>query len=263
MTYEKMICNLDPKILFRGISLAAAALMTVALSFCQTAIAQTNPMGDSPGRPETEPQEELIGFSLLEQRLLQQGLIDVRLIDPSIVVDLKYAKADNFMGTDIYGDYTRAYLRPEAAWKLVRANEILQERHPNLRILVGDALRPRSVQRKMWQLVAGTPMQPYVANPKWGSMHNYGAAVDVTLYDVETEERLDMGTPLDHFGPLAQPKLEDRFLKEGKLSRDQVENRRILRSAMKGAGWHPLNIEWWHFNAFSKDYIRRNYSIIE
>ena len=252
----------DAKPVFRGIFLAVALFVTAALIVCQTAIARTN-SGDSPGRPEAEPKEEFIGFSPLEQRLIQQGLIDVRLLDPSIVVDLKYAKADNFMGIDIYGDLTRAYLRPEAAWKLARANEILRERHPNLRILVGDALRPRSVQQKMWQLVAGTPMQPYVANPRWGSMHNYGAAVDVTLYDVETEKRLDMGTPLDHFGPLAQPKLEDRFLKEGKLNREQVENRRTLRSAMKEAGWHPLNIEWWHFNAFSKDYIRRNYSIIE
>jgi D-alanyl-D-alanine dipeptidase len=115
----------------------------------------------------------------------------------------------------------------------------------------------------MWKLVEGTPMQPYVANPQGGSMHNYGAAVDVTLFDLETGERLDMGTPLDYFGPLAQPKLEKKFLREGKLSLAQVENRRILRDAMLEAGWHPLSIEWWHFNAFPKAHIRQHYSIIK
>ncbi len=215
---------------------------------------------DIPSAP-AEPEPEAL--SALEQRLIAEGLVNVRKLDPSIVVDLKYARPDNFMGTNVYGDFTRAYLRPEAAMKLARANEILRKRHPDLRILVGDALRPRSVQHKMWKLVAGTPMQPYVANPHSGSMHNFGAAVDVTLYNVTTAERLDMGTPLDYFGPLAQPRLEKKFLREGKLTESQIVNRLILRNAMMDAGWHILNIEWWHFIAFPKDYIRRNYTIVE
>lgn len=202
-------------------------------------------------------------LSLLEQRLLQEGLVSVQTLDPSIVVDLKYAKDDNFMKTNVYHSLSRAYLRPEPAEKLVKANQILKERHPHLRILVGDAVRPLSVQKEMWKLVAGTTKQPYVANPKWGSMHNYGAAVDVTLFDVQTGKQLDMGTPLDFFGPLAQPLLENRFLEKGELNASQVENRLILRNAMEDAGWHSINIEWWHFNAFPKVDIRRNYSMIK
>jgi hypothetical protein len=135
--------------------------------------------------------------------------------------------------------------------------------HPHLRILVGDAVRPLFVQKEMWKLVAGTTKQPYVANPQWGSMHNYGAAVDVTLFDVQTGKQLDMGTPLDYFGPLAQPLLEDKYLRNGELNVAQVENRHILRDAMQDAGWHSINIEWWHFNAFPKADIRRNYSMVK
>ncbi len=210
-----------------------------------------------------EPEKELMQISDFEQRLIQEDLVNVHTLDPSLVVDLKYAKTDNFMGVNVYGDFTRAYLRLKPALKLVRANQILRENYPNLRILVADALRPRSVQHMMWNLVVGTPQQPYIANPNSGSMHNFGAAVDVTLYNVETKQQLDMGTPLDHFGPLAQPVLGTKFFKEGKLSEAQLKNRLILRKVMIDAGWYPLNIEWWHFNAFSRDYIRKNYSIIE
>jgi zinc D-Ala-D-Ala dipeptidase len=209
---------------------------------------------------EMEPECEI---SPLEQRFVQEGLVNVRQLDPSIIVDLKYARADNFMKKNVYGDLTRAYLRPQAAEKLASANQILRQRHPNFRLLVVDAVRPRSIQHKMWDIVVGTPMQPYVANPHSGSMHNFGAAVDVTLYDVEDKKPLDMGTPIDYFGPLAQPRLETEFLREGKLTEQQVANRLILRTVMLEAGWQPLGIEWWHFNAFPRDYIRQNYTIIE
>lgn len=208
-------------------------------------------------------EKKLSASTELEQRLLDAGLVSVDKLDPSIMVDLKYARSDNFMGADIYRSLSRAYLVPDAAKKLMAASRILQERYPHLRILVADAVRPRSVQQEMWNLVADTPQQPYVANPRSGSMHNYGAAVDVTLFNVITGERVDMGTPIDHFGLLAQPLLEEAFLRKGKLSSSQIKNRLILRNAMVDAGWHTINIEWWHFNAFSKEFIRSNYSIIE
>jgi zinc D-Ala-D-Ala dipeptidase len=208
---------------------------------------------------EEEPDE----IFALEVHFIKEGLIDVQDLDPSIRVDLKYAGSHNFMGRNVYGKLTRAYLRPSAAIKLVKASRIIQERHSELRLLVVDATRPRSVQHKMWKIVVDTPMQRYVANPYRGSMHNYGAAVDVTLYNVETGQALDMGTPVDYFGPLAHPNLEHEFFREGKLTAQQIENRLILRNAMVDAGWLILPIEWWHFNAFPIDYIREHYSIIE
>jgi zinc D-Ala-D-Ala dipeptidase len=215
--------------------------------------------------PQSSMNKEKISdeISILEGRLIQGGLVDVQKLDPSIRVELKYASAHNFMGRNLYGKLTRAYLRPSAALKLVKASTILQERYPELRLLVVDAVRPRSVQHKMWEIVVDTPMQRYIANPYRGSMHNYGAAVDVTLYNVETGKPLDMGTPVDYFGPLAHPNLEHEFLQKGELTEEQIKNRLILRNAMCDAGWIILPIEWWHFNAFPLDYIRQNYSIIE
>jgi zinc D-Ala-D-Ala dipeptidase len=254
-----MIYEFAPKCTRSSVAFILAACAGIAFTFIYPATALEVIPIPAPG----EAEKKIIGISPLEQQLIQKGLINVRNLDQSIIVDLKYARTDNFMGTNVYGDFTDAYLRPEAARKLVEANRILQERHPTLRILVADAFRPRSIQHKMWQHVVDTPMQPYVANPYSGSLHNHGGAVDVTLYDMEAEEPLDMGTPLDYFGPLAQPRLESKFLREGKLSEEQIKNRLILRNAMIAAGWRVLQIEWWHFDAFSRDHIRRNYSIIE
>ncbi len=259
---KNMPYSFEIKKSFTIVSFILSTWAVIAFFLSQTAISQeTADIYENLALVKVE--KEMGEISVFEKQLIREGLIDVGLLDPTIMVDLKYAREDNFMGVNVYGDFTCAYLQSEAAWKLVRASEILRERYPHLRILVGDALRPRSVQYMMWKLVENTPMQPYVANPESGSMHNFGAAVDVTLFNVKTGKKLDMGTTFDYFGPLAQPRLEARFLQEGKLSKDQIENRLILRNAMVDAGWYPINIEWWHFNAFPRDYIRRNYSIIE
>ncbi|MBD3241966.1 MAG: peptidase M15D vanX D-ala-D-ala dipeptidase [Chitinivibrionales bacterium] len=200
--------------------------------------------------------------SALEQRLSAEGFVDVRAVDSTIRVDLKYARADNFMKANVYGAFSKCYLRREAAEKLARANAHLRTLRPGWSLLVADGLRPRRVQRRMWEIVQGTPMQRYVANPRWGSMHNYGCAVDLTIAD-SSGNRLDMGCPIDHFGPLSQPRLEQQYLREGKLTEEQIANRRLLRTVMTEAGFQPLAIEWWHFNAFDKKTVRERYSIVE
>lgn len=198
----------------------------------------------------------------LERTLLREGFVDVQSIDSTIMVELKYADTANFMGKAVYGELKKCYLRPEAAGKLARANRLLKEIDPQLSLLVLDGLRPRHIQRIMWDIVKNTPMRHYVANPEWGSMHNYGCAVDITIADA-SGKRLDMGTPVDHFGPLAQVRLEQEYLKSGALTRDQINNRLLLRKVMTDAGFYPIPIEWWHFEAFSKKHIRKTYSIVE
>jgi zinc D-Ala-D-Ala dipeptidase len=198
----------------------------------------------------------------LERSCVEAGLVNIREIDPTILVELKYASEHNFMGVNVYGELENCYLQKEAALMLKQAHDSLKRDHPGLRFLVVDGYRPRSVQKRMWEVVKGTPMQRYVANPLTGSMHNYGVAVDITLAD-EQGNRLDMGTPMDHFGPLAQPREEIRYLSEGKLTHAQVSARRILRKAMTEAGFIPLGIEWWHFDAFPKETVRRTFRMIE
>jgi zinc D-Ala-D-Ala dipeptidase len=201
-------------------------------------------------------------LSELEIGLLHLGLVNIRDVDPTLLVELKYASTDNFMMADVYGEMRNCFLRPSAAQMLKEAHDLLKERHPELRLLIADGFRPRRVQHRMWEIVKDTPMQPYVANPHSGSIHNYGAAVDLTLA-LADGTRLDMGTPIDHFGILAQPRLEERFLREGKLTQEQVANRLLLREVMTAAGFIQLPIEWWHFDAFDRQTVRSRYEIID
>jgi len=190
------------------------------------------------------------------------GMVNIQELDPTIEVDLKYACSTNFMGKNVYGELRECYLQAEAAHKLVKANRILKEIRPDLSLVVADGFRPRHVQRIMWEIVRNTPHQKYVADPSAGSMHNYGCAVDITLGS-DGGVRLDMGTPVDYFGPLAEPRLEEQFLRSGDLTKEQVENRRLLRRVMTEAGFVPLSIEWWHFDAFSKAEVRRRFKMVE
>lgn len=178
-------------------------------------------------------------------------------------IDLRYASNHNFTGENLYaGSMTSAYLHVDASRKLAAAAEFLLRRKPKWSLLVFDALRPRSVQRRMWDVVKGTAQEIYVANPDPGSMHNFGLAVDLSIADEHARE-IDMGTPFDSFEELAQPRLEEKFLMQGKLTLDQIENRHLLRSAMLESGFESIPFEWWHFNAIPFSEAQSKYKIIE
>jgi len=169
----------------------------------------------------------------------------------TIAIDLRYGTANNFVGRNLYGDHARAYLHCLAAPKLHRAADSLGVIRPGCKLLILDALRPRSVQFILWEKLEGTPEQQYVADPKIGSIHNYGFAVDLTIIDEDGRE-LDMGTEFDDFHPLAQARLEAQFLADGTLSEAQWQNRLLLRKVMEDAGFIQLPIEWWHYDALPK-----------
>ena len=180
----------------------------------------------------------------------------------NIRVHLAYSTSDNFLHEDVYGDLEECYLRREVVEMLTTAQTLLEAKRKGYQLIAYDCLRPRSVQYKMWHLVKGTGKEGYVADPEKGSIHNFGAAVDVSIAD-QVGNPLDMGTPFDYFGDLAQPRYEDRFLKDGLLTEKQIENRRLLREIMKEAGFQTLPEEWWHFNAFSLEEVQRRYTIVE
>ena len=191
-----------------------------------------------------------------------EDVVDIRDINYRILVKLAYSTTENFLYEDVYGDLQTCYLRKAAAEKLDKAQTLLEEKRKGYRLVVYDGLRSRNVQYKMWRLVKGTPQQEYVADPEEGSIHNFGAAVDLSVVDDEGS-LLDMGTPFDYFGDLAQPRYEEQFLKEGKLTKKQIENRRLLREVMQEAGFQGIADEWWHFNAFSYDEVKSRYKIVE
>ena len=103
----------------------------------------------------------------------------------------------------------------------------------------------------------------YVADPKKGSLHNYGVAVDLTLADIQTGEVLDMGTGYDFFGYPAYPDREEQMLQEGRITEQQIANRKILREAMLHAGFIGIGSEWWHFNAFSRKVAEHKFEMVK
>ncbi|MFD2521642.1 M15 family metallopeptidase [Emticicia soli] len=202
----------------------------------------------------------------LEQRMIDQGLVNIQTIDSTIMVELKYSTTDNFVHTDVYGDLTRAYMQQKPAEMLAKASKFLQSQYPNYRLLVYDGARPLTVQHKFWALLDTIPpakRADFVANPAEGSIHNFGSAVDLTVYDLDTQKPLDMGTKYDYFGDLAYPSLEDQMLREGKLTKQQIANRLVLRNAMQKAGYMRIESEWWHFNAISRARAKELYKIVE
>lgn len=212
------------------------------------------------------PKSEPLEISRLEQSIQDHGLLDLQSLDEEIRVELKYSSRDNFVETDLYGTLELAYLQPEVALALAEASRLLRRDNPYLRLLIYDAVRPLRVQRVLWQKLDSLPVEErrkYVTDPEEVSLHNYGCAVDLTLFDLETGRPLDMGTPFDYFEELAYPKLERRMLNEGRLSLRQLNNRILLRSLMRDVGFTPITTEWWHFNFHSRKTAATKYPVIE
>lgn len=203
-------------------------------------------------------------FSELEIDMVKQGLVNIKRLIPDAILDIRYASENNFLKVSVYGDYKRCYLQPDVALKLVKADSILKSLKPGWKFVLFDCARPVSVQLKMWDALKMPAAEKgkYVSNPKNLSVHNVGAAIDLSLAD-EKGNYLDMGTDFDHFGDLAYPFMEQSLLKQGKLNESQVENRKTLRVAMKKAGFSNVPYEWWHFNAFSRNIARAKYVRID
>lgn len=180
----------------------------------------------------------------------------------NVRVDLRYGTLNNLLGQDVYGGYARALLHREAGAMFRRAASLLAARHPELNFVIYDSLRPQAAQEAFWALVAGTPQQPYFADPKKGSIHSYGFAIDLGLLDRSGRE-LDMGTGFDDLSPLAEPRKEDEFLAAGTLKAEQIANRLILRAVMTEAGFLQLPHEWWHYDALPAADVRARYRRLE
>ena len=197
--------------------------------------------------------------------LRSQNLVNIQEVDSSLMVELKYSTEDNFMHKDMYGCLDSCFLQPDVAEKLSKAQQILKEINPRLSLLIYDGVRPRSVQQYMWDIL-DMPIREkvkFVSNPKNGSLHNFGAAVDITIYDLDALKPLDMGAPYDHIGIEAWPIKEKLLLKKGILNEQQIENRKLLRKVMTKAKFFNIQTEWWHFNSCYRKKAYQLYSIVE
>ncbi len=199
-----------------------------------------------------------------ERIVINHGMVNIADLDSTIKVDIKYATVNNFMKIDMYGDFDLAYLQPYVANKLINAQKFLKDSFPDYSLIVFDAVRPLSIQQLMWDSIkVPASLRPkYLSNPKYGSLHNYGAAVDVSIID-ENNKELDMATPFDSFEELAYPVLEKEMLRKGKITQQQINNRKLLRYAMIKAGFFNIQTEWWHFNSCYRKVARTKYDRVE
>jgi len=168
--------------------------------------------------------------------------VSIKDFSSDFIFDLKYASDDNFLHQRVY-DCAECFLRYGTVKKLINANSEFISL--GFKIKLYDCYRPLDVQKKMWKIVSN-PI--YVADPKKGSIHNRGGAVDITLVDNKGNE-LDMGTKFDHFG-------EEASHLYVQLSKEIIENRKVLKEVMLNNGFTSFDSEWWHYNSIDSSQMQ-------
>lgn len=189
------------------------------------------------------PVEELRREALAARPPAEKGkfrrseLRELLKLDGSIRLDIRYATANNFLGTKIYEE-ARAFLQRPAAEALARAHRKFKRQGYGL--LIHDAYRPWYVTKIFWE---ATPekMRGYVANPAEGSRHNRGCAVDVTLYELKTGRAVEMPSLYDELTERAHADYSGGTAEQRRL-------RDLLRRGMEAEGFRVNPMEWWHFD---------------
>lgn len=153
-----------------------------------------------------------------------------------VVQDIAYATENNFTGAPVYAR-PGCYLHEDAAAAMLKAIELAAVH--NLRFTIFDAFRPSEAQWALWN---HTPDPDFLADPRRGSPHSRGVAVDVTLIDSDGVA-LEMGTAFDAFTPLSHHGNME-------ISQEAQSNRHFLLGLMTSAGWDFYRNEWWHYQLF-------------
>ena len=167
----------------------------------------------------------------------QADLVELIKLDPTIKLDIRYAKSNNFLGKPVYTE-ARAFLQRPAAEALARINQRLRKKGYGL--LVFDGYRPWAVTKLFWD---STPdeKKKFVANPAQGSRHNRGCAVDLSLFDLKTGQEVPMPSEYDEMTDRAYPNYKGGTAEQRRL-------RDLLRAEMEADGFTVFDIEWWHFD---------------
>lgn len=160
--------------------------------------------------------------------------VNIKDYSSDFVYDMKYATSDNFLKAKVY-DCAECFLRLKTVKAIINANAVFMKK--GYKIKFYDCYRPLDIQKKMWEIV---PNPVYVADPRKGSIHNRGGAVDITLVDKNGKE-LNMGTSFDHFGIEASHNY-------AQLSKAVKANRKLLKKVMIQNGFNSFDSEWWHYN---------------
>jgi D-alanyl-D-alanine dipeptidase len=164
-------------------------------------------------------------------------LVELKTLDPTIKLDIRYATANNFTGRALYTE-ARAFLQRPAALALVRASRALRKKGYGLAVF--DGYRPWSVTKLFWDVTPADKKQ-FVADPSKGSRHNRGCAVDLTLYDLKTGREVSMPGEYDEMS-------ERSHISYAGGSPEQRRLRDLLRAALEAEGFNVYEPEWWHYD---------------
>jgi len=167
----------------------------------------------------------------------QSDLVELIQLDSTFQLDIRYATNNNFVGRPVYKE-ARAFLQRPAAEALVQVNQSLKPL--GYRLLVFDGYRPWSVTKKFWDLTS-KENKKFVANPKEGSKHNRGCAIDLSLYDIASGKEVHMPGAYDETSERSYPSYKGGTAEQRRL-------RDLLRSHMEAHGFIVFEYEWWHFD---------------
>lgn len=172
--------------------------------------------------------------SPVKQEIADTTFVNLKDYSNDFIYDMKYATEDNFLKAKVY-DCAECVLRYKTVKALIKANKVFMEKGFTIKLY--DCYRPLAIQQKMWEIVSNPK---YVADPKKGSIHNRGGAVDISIVDINGKE-VDMGTPFDFFGIRASHNYT-------MLSNEVKSNRKYLKGIMIKNGFNSFDSEWWHYN---------------
>ena len=200
----------------------------------------------------------------LERQFENTGLVDIQQLSDRFFVQLAYSDTSNFLHQDVYGRLDKCFLHKETATKLLVADSMLRTEFPQYHFLIYDGARPCNVQQVMYDIVKKMPVAQglYLSHPMNHSLHNYGAAVDLTICD-DKGIPLDMGTEFDHFGIESHIGAENLLVTDKRITKEASVNRKLLRRIMLRAKFTPITFEWWHFNSCSRGYAAAHYTLLQ
>lgn len=181
-------------------------------------------------KSKAQPPQE-IGEFYTEQ------LLELVKLDPEFKLDIRYATNNNFTKQAVYKQ-ARAFLQDSAAWSLVKVNQELKQLGYGL--LIFDGYRPWSITKLFWDITPDS-LHHFVANPKSGSKHNRGCAIDLSLYDLKTGKEIEMTSAYDEMSPRSYPNYTGG-------TAQQRNCRDLLIKIMKKHGFTVYEYEWWHFD---------------
>jgi D-alanyl-D-alanine dipeptidase len=230
---------------------ACAPPLTPAVTPTPAPAPATAPRTAAPGPAPAAPRAAATAAAsdvVADDAVAESLLVDVQRVDPSIVVDVRYATPYNFVGEVLPGyDAPRVLLRREAAAALGRVQAALRAQGLGLRVF--DGYRPARATAAMVAWTRRVKREDllrdgYIAER---SRHNLGLAVDLTLVDLATGRELKMGTAFDTFSRAAHT---------ANATGETAVNRQRLVRAMREEGFVNLPEEWWHFSYDVPDPLR-------